>query len=139
LPLPFPGQAIVFAQPALAGFDDRPGRLLRLLAEDLKDDDGIGISPVYDAERPPASLMRSSWHQGPMAGIGRECGRPNVSPRCNNLSKYPASILASLENGGVFTSPRSQTIGLLASGLLIRLARLAQSLYVRYDMVSIQS
>jgi hypothetical protein len=50
-----------------------------------------------------------------MAGIGLECGRPNVSPRCNNLSKYPASILAPWENGGVFTSPRSQTIGLPAS------------------------
>src|SRR5207244_13262391 len=51
-------------------------------------------------------------------------------------SKQPTSILASLEKGGVFTSPRNQTIGLSASGLLTRLARFAQPLYVKYDIVS---
>src|SRR5712691_111414 len=87
---------------------------------------------------PAGSLIRSSWQCGPITGIGHECGRLNVSPRCNSLSRYPASILASLENGGVFTSPRSQTIGLPASGLLTYAVRPLRLLYVRCDIVSIR-
>ena len=51
------------------------------------------------------STIRSSWHPAPMAGIGRECGKPIDSPRCTSRSKNPASIRASWLNGGVLTSP----------------------------------
>jgi hypothetical protein len=48
--------------------------------------------------------------------IGREWGIPRLSPRWSRRRRKPASILASLENGGVFTSPRSHTSGLSRVG-----------------------
>src|ERR1051326_6889931 len=59
-----------------------------------------------------SSWIRSSWHLFPIEGIGRECGRDNLSPACKRRKRNPASILASLEKGGVFTSPWSHTSGL---------------------------
>lgn len=56
-----------------------------------------------------ASTIRNSWQRAPTDGIGRECGRLNSSPRCKGRSRNPASRRASVENGGVFTSPRSHT------------------------------
>jgi hypothetical protein len=58
------------------------------------------------------SLIRSSWQCVPMEGIGREWGSESVSPRCSLHSKNPASSRAAGENGGVLTSPESQTKGL---------------------------
>src|SRR5437667_3605242 len=49
--LSYARQLVVVAQPAFAGLQDRPGRLPSLFAEDLQDDDGIKIGPVYDTER----------------------------------------------------------------------------------------
>jgi len=43
--------AIVHSYAAFAGFNDRPGRLLRLLPEDIQDDDRILINPVDDTPR----------------------------------------------------------------------------------------
>jgi len=45
-------------------------------------------------------------------GMGRDQGIEGDSPFCKRLNKYPTSILAGFENGGVFTSPCSQTRGL---------------------------
>src|SRR5262249_21489253 len=58
-----------------------------------------------------SSLIRSSLHRGPIPRIGRACGIPRFSPRCNRRRRNPASILASLENGGVLISPLSHTRG----------------------------
>lgn len=64
-----------------------------------------------------------------MTGIGLECGSDKFSPRCNRRSKTPASMRAAGVNGGVFTSPRSQTRGLSSAAILLR-----NSVYVRCDM-----
>ncbi len=61
---------------------------------------------------PSASLIRNSWQRGPITGIGREWGIGRVSPRWSQRSNTPASIRAAAENGGVLTSPCSQTSGL---------------------------
>jgi hypothetical protein len=45
----------------------------------------------------------------PIMLSGREKGINKFKPLCNCLSKNPASILASSEKGGVFTSPFNQT------------------------------
>src|SRR2546426_1062809 len=56
------------------------------------------VSALYMTRNVPASsLIRNSWHRGPMAGMGRECGSPRDSPCCNNLSKYPVSSCAACE------------------------------------------
>ena len=78
----------------------------------------------------PASLMRNSWHRGPIEGIGLEWGIPSISPRCNRRSKSPASNLAPAENGGVFISPSNQTSGLSTEA--------TTQLYVISDMTSIR-
>lgn len=44
--------------------------------------------------------------------MGLEIGRDKDSPLCNSRSKNPASIRASLEKGGVFTTLWSHTRGL---------------------------
>ena len=62
-----------------------------------------------------------------MEGIGREYGRDRTWPFCSCRSRKPASILAFLENGGVCTSPCSQTKG-LSFGLIYR------QVYVRSDI-----
>ena len=59
-----------------------------------------------------ASTMRSSWQRRAILGIGRECGIPSVTPCCSWRRRMPASSRAAAENGGDFTSPRSQTSGL---------------------------
>jgi len=64
-----------------------------------------------------ASTIRNSWHRAPMRGIGRDWGNANCSPRWSLRRRYPASILASLEKGGVLTCPWSQTSG-LSCGLM---------------------
>jgi hypothetical protein len=51
-----------------------------------------------------------------MPGIGRECGKPSLSPGCNRRSKKPVSILAVALKGGVLISPLSQTSGFLQFG-----------------------
>lgn len=71
-----------------------------------------------------SSTTRSSWHRGPMLGIGRECGMPILSPRCNWRSSVPASTRASVENGGVFTSPLSQTKGLSLCVLALNICQI---------------
>ncbi len=78
----------------------------------------------------PASLMRNSWHRGPIEGMGLEWGIPSISPRCNRRSKNPASNLAPAENGGVFISPSNQTSGLSTEA--------TTQLYVISDMSSIR-
>jgi len=65
-----------------------------------------------------SSFTRSSWTRGPIDGIGRDQGSESFSPDCSRLSMNPASTRAKDENGGVFTSPWSQTSGL--SDSLIR-------------------
>ena len=75
------------------------------------------VSAHHDLTDP--STMRSSWQAAPTAGIGREWGNPRLSPHWRRRSKNPASTLASAPNGGVFTSPRSQTTG-LSRGLMGR-------------------
>ena len=60
----------------------------------------------------PLSLIRSSWHRGPMSGIGLDQGIFSESPSWSNRSRNPAWILASFEKGGDLTSPCNQTIGL---------------------------
>ena len=59
-----------------------------------------------------SSLMRSSWHRSPIAGIGLEFGKLSFSPRCNRRSSKPASSLAAAENGGVLTAPCNHTSSL---------------------------
>lgn len=56
--------------------------------------------------------MRSSWHRGPIVGIGLEWGIPSSSPLCNLRRRHPASSLAVGEKGGDLTSPWSQISGL---------------------------
>lgn len=58
-----------------------------------------------------SSRTRSSWHLAPMDGSGREWGSESSSPFCSDRSIRPASMRASSENGGVFTSPESHTTG----------------------------
>jgi hypothetical protein len=60
----------------------------------------------------PWSIILSSWQRGAIDGIGRDHGRPRDSPCWSRRSRYPHSILAAEENGGVLTSPCSQTRGL---------------------------
>ena len=74
------------------------------------------------------SLIRSSWHLRPIDGIGREKGNPSCSPVCSRRNRYPASTLPVFENGGVFTSPCSQTRGLSRLSMCLR--------YVNSDIVS---
>lgn len=76
-----------------------------------------------------SSIILSSWQRRPIVGIGRECGKPRLLPRCSCRNNMPASIRASSENGGVLICPFSQTRGL--SLLLICL------LYVTFDILSI--
>ena len=52
-----------------------------------------------------ASRARSSWQRVPTTGIGRECGIASTCPFCSKRSRYPASILAAWEKGGVSISP----------------------------------
>jgi len=75
----------------------------------------------------PLSGTRSSWHRRPIDGIGRECGKLRLSPCCSLPSRYPASILASSEKGGVLIWPCSQTRG-------YSLGTIGQTRYVKYDI-----
>ena len=75
-----------------------------------------------------SSFILSSWQLGPIDGIGRDCGRESFIPFWTCRNKYPASIRALDENGGVAISPFSQTIG-LSCGLI-------SYKYVRYDILS---
>jgi hypothetical protein len=56
-------------------------------------------------------MTRSSWQFVPMLGIGRDSGIANRSPSCSIRSRNPASLRASGEKGGDFTSPCIQTSG----------------------------
>ena len=59
------------------------------------------------------STMRSSWHRGPMAGIGgRECSMDSNSPRSSLRRRNPGSTLAAAESSGDLTSPCSHANGL---------------------------
>jgi hypothetical protein len=40
-----------------------------------------------------------------MTGIGLDCGMPTACPFCSRRRRYPASILAAREKGGVLISP----------------------------------
>src|SRR5437879_1031268 len=75
----------------------------------------------------PLSGTRSSWHRRPIDGIGRECGKLRLSPCCSLPSRYPASILASSEKGGVLIWPCSQTRG-FSPGTI------GSTSYVKYDI-----
>src|SRR3569832_2742001 len=52
-----------------------------------------------------ASRIRSSWQRGPINGMGRECCIVNASPCWRRRSRYPASIRAPEEIGGVLILP----------------------------------
>src|SRR5437667_389048 len=75
----------------------------------------------------PLSGTRSSWHRRPIDGIGRECGKLRFSPCCSLPSRYPASILASSEKGGVLIWPCSQTRGFSPGAI-------GTTTYVKYDI-----
>lgn len=47
-----------------------------------------------------------------MDGMGRECGIVIASPLCSRRSRYPASMRAEDESGGVLISPLKMTSGL---------------------------
>ena len=59
-----------------------------------------------------SSGIRNSWHREPIDGIGRDHGIDNNSPDCSSLKRYPASILAGENMGGVLISPCNHTSGL---------------------------
>lgn len=75
-----------------------------------------------------SSVTRSSWHLGPTELMGRECGNERDSPRCNCRSRNPASSRATRENGGVLTSPCSQTNS-LSRGLTVECHNMSYSTY----------
>ena len=65
-----------------------------------------------------SSGIRNSWHRAPMEGIGRDHGIDNNSPDCNRRRRYPASILACDDMGGVFISPCNHTSGLSSDRII---------------------
>src|SRR5262245_3554940 len=74
-----------------------------------------------------SSRTRSSWHRGPMPGMGRECGIPSDSPSWSRRSTVPASNLAARENGGVLISPCNQANGLGGRSAVLMLGFYAES------------
>ena len=52
-----------------------------------------------------ASRTRNSWQRAPTMGIGLEWGIASAWPFGSNRSRYPTSVLAAPENGGVLISP----------------------------------
>src|SRR3990172_2230410 len=82
----------------------------------------------------PASLMRSSWHRGPTAGIGREWGILSSSALCNFRRRNPSSSMAVGENGGVVTSPWSQI-----SSLSVAFIRSDYMSYQTYRQVNLSA
>ncbi len=53
-----------------------------------------------------------------MEGIGRDHGIDKNSPDCNRRRRYPASILACDDMGGVFISPCNHTSGLSSDRII---------------------
>ena len=76
-----------------------------------------GVAEVFLLKTSPitmtsASIRYTILHVTPASDMGRDCGIPSRWPCGNRRSRNPASSRASRENGGVFTSPWSQTRGL---------------------------
>lgn len=66
----------------------------------------------------PSKEAGSSCTAGPIEGMGRDEGSDSLSPSCKRRSRNPASRRASSDQGGVFTSPWSQTRGLSVGAFL---------------------
>src|SRR5438128_3502938 len=62
-----------------------------------------------------------------MSDIGRECGNESFSPCCKRRNNSPASKRASLENGGVLTSPCNQRSGLSPAFTTLNICHLRHS------------
>jgi hypothetical protein len=97
---------------ALAILDYSQRCLLSSFAKDLENHDHVGIDPINNPPTLVVVLYSQFVTARSILAMGRECGSDSCSPRCNRLSKTPASTRAPKLKGGVFTSPRSQTRGL---------------------------
>ena len=69
-----------------------------------------------------------------MSGIGRDCGKDKSTPCCNCLKRYPASLRASVDSGGVLISPCKMKSSLSPSDAIDReYAKLAILTTKKYD------
>ena len=79
-----------------------------------------------------SSFIRNSWHRVAIDDIGRDCGSDNDTPFWSCRNRYPASILAFSENGGVNISPCIHTNGLSRGLITILICQIWYIVKVRY-------
>jgi hypothetical protein len=113
-------------QTLLATIDHGLRRLIPLLLEYLKHNNGTWCQMIDYRQVEFSSLTRSSWQPGPMLGIGLEIGIDIDSPFWSSRSRWPVSLLAAADIGGVLIWPFRTNSGLSSDSVPFAMNRVYQ-------------